>query len=67
MKKQYDFSRAERGKFHQPEAILNIPVYLSADVRQYAAEQARDRGIDVEEFVNDVLRQYSMAGGPAAR
>lgn len=63
MKKEYDFSRAERGRFHRPNASLNIPVYLNADVQEYATEQARDRGIEVEQFVNEVLRQYSMAGG----
>lgn len=32
MKKEYDFSRGERGKFFRPGAELNIPVYLEPDV-----------------------------------
>ena len=32
MKKEYDFSKGERGKFFRPDAELNIPVYLEPDV-----------------------------------
>jgi hypothetical protein len=32
MKKQYDFSKGERGKFFRPDAELNLPVYLEPDV-----------------------------------
>jgi hypothetical protein len=32
MKKEYNFSKGERGKFFRPDAELNIPVYLDPDV-----------------------------------
>jgi hypothetical protein len=32
MKKQYDFSQGERGKFYRPDAELRIPIYLEPDV-----------------------------------
>ena len=32
MKKEYDFSKGERGKFYRPETELNIPIYLEPDV-----------------------------------
>lgn len=32
MKKEYDFSKGERGKFFRADAELNIPVYLDPDV-----------------------------------
>ncbi len=32
MKKHYDFSKGERGKFYHPEAELSIPIYLEPDV-----------------------------------
>jgi hypothetical protein len=35
MKKEYDFSRGERGKFYRPGARLNVPVYLEPDLREY--------------------------------
>ena len=28
MKKEYEFSKAERGKFYRPDIKLNLPVYL---------------------------------------
>lgn len=63
MKKEYDFSNAERGKFYRPNARLNIPVYLGEDVQRYATEKARDQGIAVEQFVNEVLRKQALADG----
>jgi len=35
MKKEYDFSQGERGKFFRPGAKLNLPVYLEPDLRDY--------------------------------
>ena len=32
MKKQYDFSQGERGKFYRPDAEIRIPIYLEPDV-----------------------------------
>jgi hypothetical protein len=35
MKKEYDFSKGERGKFYRPNTRLNLPVYLEPDLREY--------------------------------
>jgi hypothetical protein len=35
MKKEYDFSKGERGKFYRPGIQLNLPVYLEPDLREY--------------------------------
>ena len=32
---EIDFSGGTRGKFHRPNARLNLPVYLDADVQSY--------------------------------
>jgi hypothetical protein len=32
MKRNYDFSKGERGKFYRPDAELSIPIYLEPDV-----------------------------------
>jgi hypothetical protein len=32
MKKEYDFSKGERGKFYHPDAELSTPIYLEPDV-----------------------------------
>ena len=47
MKKEYDFSKGERGKFFRPGAKLNLPVYLEPDLRDYFPDT---------EFVNRALR-----------
>jgi len=57
MKNEYDFTNAERGKFYRPDAVLNLPVYLEAEVQTYLAERARTRGIDLESLVNDILKK----------
>ncbi len=35
MKKEYDFSNAERGKFYHPDAQIHIPVYLEPDIAKF--------------------------------
>ena len=35
MKKDYDFSKGERGRFYRPDAVLNLPVYLEPDLREF--------------------------------
>ena len=57
MKDEYDFSKAERGKFYQPKAKLNLPVYLDSDVHDYLAGKAGSKGVEVNDMVNDLLRK----------
>ena len=56
MKKEYDFSKGQRGKFHRPDAALNFPVYLDEDVRKFVADIAQKRQRDVSAVVNDLLK-----------
>lgn len=56
MKREYDFSKAERGKFFRQGAKLNIPVYLDAEVQRFVTNIADSRRIDVSKVVNDLLR-----------
>lgn len=56
MRDEYDFSKGERGKFYKPNATLNLPVYLDDDVRNVLQRQAKEKGIDVNELVNDLLK-----------
>ena len=57
MKDEYDFSNAERGKFYQPGAQLNIPVYLDQDVESQFAEKARIKGVELQSLINELLRK----------
>ncbi len=56
MRDEYDFSKGERGKFYKPGARLNLPVYLDDDVRSILQRQAREKGVEVNELVNDLLK-----------
>ena len=56
MKKQYDFSQAERGKFYRPGAKLNLPVYLDEEVLAFVQRIAEKREADVSSVVNQLLR-----------
>ena len=56
MKAEYDFSKGERGKFYDPDALLNIPVYLDPDVEEFIHSQAERTGQNVDKLVNDWLR-----------
>ncbi len=56
MKKEYDFSKAERGRFYRPGAKLNIPVYLKPRVHSHLARVARKRGEDISTVVNKLLQ-----------
>lgn len=31
MKTEYDFSKGERGKFYNPKAVFNLPIYSEKD------------------------------------
>lgn len=57
MRKEYDFSGGERGKFFREGARLNLPVYLDQDVHGYLAERARAKGLQVSDLVNQLLKR----------
>ena len=57
MRKEYDFSKGERGKFYDAEAKLNLPVYLDAEVFDYFSEKARQKGVEVNTIVNEMLKK----------
>jgi hypothetical protein len=57
MKNEYDFNNAERGKFYRQDAVLELPVYLEAGVRDYLTARAKAKGVEVNELVNDLLKR----------
>ncbi len=56
MKTEYDFSKAERGKFYNPEAKFTFPVYLDSDVNDYLSKLANEKDLDIQQLVNEWLR-----------
>ena len=61
MKKNYDFSKGERGKFFRPDVELNIPVYLDPQVAKAVREHARKRRTTMGSLVNEWLRKNLRA------
>lgn len=56
MKREYDFSKGERGKFFRPDAELNLPVYLDSEVMTFVEAIAKKRKSDISSVVNELLR-----------
>jgi len=57
MKPEYDFSKAERGKFFSADAALVPPVHLEPDVLSYITARAAARGTSLNSLVNQLLKK----------
>ena len=57
MKKEYDFSRGERGKFYDPNAELCLPIYLEPDIADFMRKLSGQKDTDIEKLVNEWLRK----------
>ena len=56
MRKEYDFSKGERGKFFNKDAKLNLPVYLDEEILSFVQGIAKKRKTNVSTIVNQILR-----------
>ena len=56
MKREYDFSKGERGVFFRPNAKLRLPVYLKEEVLAFVQRVAKRRKTDPSSVVNQLLR-----------
>jgi hypothetical protein len=56
MRKEYDFSKGQRGKFYLPDMKLNIPIYLDEEVSAFVDKIASKKKIDRSSVVNQLLR-----------
>jgi len=56
MKKEYDFSTAQRGKFFSKSANLKIPVYLNQENLSFVGRLARQRKTDMSSVVNELIK-----------
>ncbi|HSK70281.1 MAG TPA: hypothetical protein VK892_01200 [Pyrinomonadaceae bacterium] len=57
MKKEYDFSKGERGKFYHPRAEFNLPIYLEPEVAEFVQKLADEKDVDRSEIVNMLLKK----------
>ncbi len=57
MPSEINFSGGQRGKFFRPNAQINTPVYLDAEVQQYLSDRAKAKGVDIAQLVNSLLKK----------
>ena len=57
MKKEYDFSKAEQGKFYRPIETLTIPIYLEKEVKEFFNQKALAEKIELSKIINLILRK----------
>jgi len=55
MRKEYDFSKAEQGKFYRPVEKLEIPIYLDKRVKEFFSKKALARNIELDKVINTIL------------
>ena len=55
MKKEYDFSNAERGKFYRKNAEVRLPIYLGARLQKQVEGLSTRTGRDMGELVNHIV------------
>lgn len=57
MKKEYDFSKGERGKFYKPDLELYLPIYLEQDTMETLLKFSEEKGVEVEAIVKDWINK----------
>ena len=59
MKKEYDFTNAEQGKFYRPLNELDIPIYLDNDVKAFFMQKLKnvDKDFSLNGIINSLLKQ----------
>ncbi len=55
MKKEYDFSKAEQGKFYRPMEELEIPIYLDKKVKEFFRKKALNKNMELDKVINTIL------------
>ena len=62
MKREYDFSKAVRGKFYRKGAELRLPIYLDAKLQGQLERIAKKKGRDIGDMVNRLVRKEIKSG-----
>jgi hypothetical protein len=59
MKKEYDFTDAEQGKFYVPIEELDIPIYLDEEVKRFFLKKLKNKDVNfsLSSVVNALLLQ----------
>lgn len=61
MKKEYDFSKAKRGKFYRENKVQKT-IRIDRDILEYYQKLARTNGIPYQTLINLSLRKFVAEG-----
>ncbi len=62
MKKEYDFSSGERGRFSRPRRVQKT-LRLDEDVLKFFQNMAKAAGIPYQTLINLTLRKFAVEDG----
>ena len=57
MKKEYNFSKGERGKFYHPDAKLYQPIYIEPAMMEVLRKFSKKKGVEVATIVNEWVKK----------
>ncbi len=59
MKKEYDFTNAEQGKFYKPAEQLDMPIYLDREIIEYILKKwkKKDEDFSLSKIINALLKK----------
>ena len=57
MKREYDFSKAERGKFYRKSIRLRLPIYLEVSLQNRLQRMAKKNHEQLDEIVQRLLKK----------
>lgn len=55
LKNEYDFSKGERGKFFDKNAVFHIPIYLDPEIESFYRSKAEEQNISLDTMINNLL------------
>lgn len=62
MKKEYDFSNGERGKFFKKGAKMHLPIYLNLTLQNRLEKLAQSKHVPMSKLINYLLRKELQVG-----
>jgi cytidylate kinase len=57
MKREYDFSKAVRGKFYRKNARVRLPIYLDIKVQERLQRLSQKNGKAIDAIVNQMVQK----------
>lgn len=57
MRREYDFSKGERGKFFSKDAKIYLPIYLDQKNLDFLKKLSKEKGIEIEDIVNEWIEK----------